>query len=141
MQRRDGQCQYPGCERTRTDAHHIIHWADGGPTNLTNLPSLCSRHHHLLHEGRYTVATNPDHRPAFVRPDGQVIPAVPHLPPPGTTQPGYLDRVAPFQPNWEGQRLDLPTIIEILHQYLPKPDPTPGDSAESYEPDSAESSA
>ena len=43
--------------------------------------------------------------------------------------------------NWEGQRLDLPTIIEILHQYLPKPDPTPADSAESYEPDSAESSA
>ena len=51
LQRRDGQCQYPGCERTRTDAHHVIHWADGGPTNLTNLPSLSFRRHHLLHEG------------------------------------------------------------------------------------------
>ena len=141
LQRRDRHCQYPGCSRTRTDAHHVVHWADGGPTNLTNLLSLCSRHHHLLHEGRYTIATSPEHRPAFVRPNGDVIPSVPRLPSLGTVQPDYLDQVVPFHSNWEGQRLDLPSIIGILHQYLPKPDPTSADSAESYERVSAEPSA
>ena len=139
LQRRDRHCQYPGCNRTRTDGHHIVHWADGGPTNLDNLLSLCSRHHHLLHEGRYTITTSPEQRPSFVRPDGQVIPAVPQLPPPGT-QPEYLDHIAPYHSNWEGDHLDLPLIIEVLHQYVPKPEVAPTDSAESEPaPDSAES--
>ena len=139
LQHRDRHCQYPGCGRTRTDGHHIVHWADGGPTDLANLISLCSRHHHLLHEGRYTITTRPDNKPTFTRPDGQVVPAVPHPPEPGN-QPGYLDPIAPYHSNWEGGRLDLPLIIEVLHQYLPKPEPTPADSAKSQPaPDSAES--
>jgi hypothetical protein len=41
---RDRGCRFPLCRRTRwTQVHHIIHWADGGPTNLDNLITLCGR--------------------------------------------------------------------------------------------------
>jgi hypothetical protein len=48
---RDGGCRYPGCDRPADwcDGHHVQHWADGGPTDLTNLVLLCSGHHHLIH--------------------------------------------------------------------------------------------
>lgn len=32
LARRDGGCQFPGCDIRRTQAHHVIHWVDGGPT-------------------------------------------------------------------------------------------------------------
>jgi hypothetical protein len=49
---RDQGCTYPGCERPHRwcDAHHIIHWAAGGPTSLANLTLLCRRHHRMAHE-------------------------------------------------------------------------------------------
>ena len=48
---RDRHCQHPGCDRPHRwcDAHHIQHWADGGPTALTNLKLLCRYHHTLAH--------------------------------------------------------------------------------------------
>lgn len=51
---RDQGCTHPGCGRPHRwcDAHHIQHWADGGPTNLDNLTLLCRRHHRIVHEGR-----------------------------------------------------------------------------------------
>lgn len=56
---RDKHCSYPGCTHTRwLDAHHVMHWADGGETNLDNCILLCSKHHRLLHEGGYTIETN-----------------------------------------------------------------------------------
>ena len=40
LQSRDrGQCQFPGCDSRRCDAHHVEHWADGGATRLQNLVS------------------------------------------------------------------------------------------------------
>ncbi len=55
---RDQHCQYPGCDRPHRwcDAHHLQHWADGGPTSLSNLTLLCRRHHRAVHEGGGTVA-------------------------------------------------------------------------------------
>ena len=54
---RDAGCRFPGCSATRfVDAHHVEHWADGGPTKLGNLILLCRSHHRLLHEGGYGVA-------------------------------------------------------------------------------------
>ena len=49
---RDQGCRFPGCDRPPawTDGHHIIHWADGGPTKLENLVSLCRPHHRAVHE-------------------------------------------------------------------------------------------
>ncbi len=56
LQRRDGGCRFPGCTASRfVDAHHIRHWADGGETCMENLVLLCSRHHHLVHEGGFTL--------------------------------------------------------------------------------------
>ncbi|MDH3730021.1 MAG: HNH endonuclease [Acidimicrobiia bacterium] len=48
---RDGGCAAQGCDRPPrwTDAHHKVHWADGGPTSLDNLVLLCRRHHRMAH--------------------------------------------------------------------------------------------
>lgn len=55
---RDRHCQWPGCERQAayTAAHHLVHWAVGGPTNLSNLVLLCHRHHWCVHEGGWKLA-------------------------------------------------------------------------------------
>ncbi len=39
LRRRDGGCVWPGCDRpaSMTIAHHLVHWAHGGPTDLANL--------------------------------------------------------------------------------------------------------
>ena len=49
---RDGGCTHPGCDRPHRwcEAHHITHWAHGGPTTLDNLRLLCRRHHRQAHE-------------------------------------------------------------------------------------------
>lgn len=49
---RDAGCRFPGCDRPPewTDAHHIVHWADGGETKLDNLLLLCRHHHRFVHE-------------------------------------------------------------------------------------------
>jgi len=49
--RRDGTCRFPGCtNHVFVEGHHITHWADGGPTDLSNLRLLCTRHHTAAHE-------------------------------------------------------------------------------------------
>jgi hypothetical protein len=52
---RDGHCSYPGCTMPSSwcDAHHLVHWADDGPTNLSNAALLCQRHHTIVHQRRY----------------------------------------------------------------------------------------
>ena len=48
---RDKHCTHPGCTRRPAycDAHHIIHWTRGGPTDLANLKLLCWEHHRKQH--------------------------------------------------------------------------------------------
>jgi hypothetical protein len=56
LRARDGGCVFPGCTNARwVDAHHVRHWARGGPTNLDNLVELCRRHHRLVHEGGFRL--------------------------------------------------------------------------------------
>jgi hypothetical protein len=56
LRARDPGCRFPGCENRRfLDAHHVHHWARGGPTTMENLLLLCRRHHRLVHEGGYRV--------------------------------------------------------------------------------------
>jgi len=66
---RDGHCQWPGCERdaSRCDGHHLVHWIEGGETNLGNLVLLCRRHHRMVHEGEWQL----------VRRNGRVVPVAP----------------------------------------------------------------
>jgi hypothetical protein len=46
---RDRGCRFPGCGLRFTDAHHVVHWANGGDTSLQNLLLLCARHHRAVH--------------------------------------------------------------------------------------------
>jgi hypothetical protein len=59
---RDRHCQFPDCtvDPTRCDAHHVQHWELGGGTDLDNLVLLCGGHHHLVHEGRWTITADRD---------------------------------------------------------------------------------
>ena len=68
---RDGGCVWPGCDAppSRCDAHHVKHWADGGPTNADNLALLCHRHHILLHEGGHHLQCHGDSW-VVLKPDG-----------------------------------------------------------------------
>ncbi|WP_198047363.1 HNH endonuclease signature motif containing protein [Kutzneria sp. 744] len=63
---RDGTCAFPGCatEPARCHAHHVVEWANGGPTSLDNMVLLCGSHHRLIHHSRWTV-TMVDQRPVF----------------------------------------------------------------------------
>ena len=53
---RDRTCRFPGCGAVRyLHAHHVVHWADGGPTDLDNLVLLCGFHHHLVHDDGWSM--------------------------------------------------------------------------------------
>jgi hypothetical protein len=74
LRSRDRGCRFPGCTHSHhLHAHHIQHWARGGPTEIGNLVQLCSYHHQLVHEGGYRVRVKSDTGLEFRRPDGRVI--------------------------------------------------------------------
>ncbi|KRE41086.1 HNH endonuclease signature motif containing protein [Knoellia sp. Soil729] len=58
---RDGQCTFPGCTAPAawTQAHHIVHWSSGGPSDLSNAALLCQRHHTQVHEQRLIATVHP----------------------------------------------------------------------------------
>ncbi|WP_382308560.1 DUF222 domain-containing protein [Herbiconiux sp. UC225_62] len=58
----DQTCRFPGCSRraNRCELDHTRDWAHHGTTTPENLTYLCSRHHHLKHETRWTVHPHPD---------------------------------------------------------------------------------
>ena len=63
LEHRDhGTCVVPGCGATRgLHAHHIQHWEDGGPTDLTNLVLVCPFHHRQHHRGGITITGPAQH--------------------------------------------------------------------------------
>ncbi|WP_069145610.1 HNH endonuclease signature motif containing protein [Rhodococcus erythropolis] len=67
---RDGGCAFPGCGTPSgwCDAHHIVHWNDGGPTDLDNLILLCGHHHRTLHHTEWRVEIGPDRKTIFYPP-------------------------------------------------------------------------
>jgi 5-methylcytosine-specific restriction endonuclease McrA len=113
-ERDHGRCQYPGCESRRVDLHHIQHWANGGPTSLENLVSLCKQHHMAVHDRGYLIAVRPGGTFAFYAPGGAEIPPSPALPAPD----GGIDDIHDADitpetiiPPWHGERLDLDYAI------------------------------
>ena len=122
---RDRSCRFPGCHGRFCQAHHIRHWAQGGPTTLSNLVLLCRRHHRAVHEEGYQVDRQPDGELRFRRPDGRVIPNVP-CPPEAPTDPvgtvkthndeaGIVVGPRTATPGWQGERLDVGYAIDVLH--------------------------
>ncbi|EIV91891.1 HNH endonuclease signature motif containing protein [Frankia sp. QA3] len=67
---RDQGCVFPGCDRPPAwcEAHHAVHWRDGGPTALHNLLLLCPTHHRQVHHDGWDIVFTDDHRPALVPP-------------------------------------------------------------------------
>jgi hypothetical protein len=122
---RDRSCRFPGCHGRFCQAHHIRHWAQGGPTTLSNLVLLCRRHHRAVHEEGYQVERLPDGELEFRRPDGRVIPNVPRPPearadPVGTVrtdndEAGVVVGPRTATPGWQGERLDVGYAIGVLH--------------------------
>jgi 5-methylcytosine-specific restriction endonuclease McrA len=125
LHHRDRSCRFPGCHVRVGQGHHVRHWAQGGPTTLSNLALLCRRHHRAVHEEGYQVARGPDGVLQFRRPDGRPLPDVP---PPATVP---ADPVAALRTRhqaeglhlhartglaqWLGERLDVGWAIDVLH--------------------------
>ncbi|MEW1956916.1 HNH endonuclease signature motif containing protein [Kineococcus sp. NPDC059986] len=65
MAERDRGCIAPGCGAPAwaCHVHHVVHWADGGPTSIDNLVLLCGRDHRALHAGRLEVRFGDDGLP------------------------------------------------------------------------------
>ena len=135
LHHRDRGCRFPGCGGRFTQGHHIRHWAEGGPTTLSNLALLCRRHHRAVHEEGYQVARGPDGALRFQRPDGRLLPDVP----PPASIPGdpvsvlrarhdaqglHLDERTTCA-GWLGERLDLVWAIDVLHPLALRARPCP----------------
>jgi hypothetical protein len=94
LQLRDDGCVFPACDAPASwcDAHHVVHWADGGPTSAENLASLCRHHHGVTHRSGWTMAADPQRPQRFMwtRPDGTVLRSqrrTDYPPPPATHSP------------------------------------------------------
>ncbi|GAB3766396.1 HNH endonuclease signature motif containing protein [Microlunatus parietis] len=67
---RDGGCSFPGCDRAPEwcERHHVIRWADGGLTILSNLTLLCAYHHRNFLNRGWEVRINLDGLPEWIPP-------------------------------------------------------------------------
>src|SRR6059036_3384020 len=125
LHHRDRGCRFPGCGRRFGQGHHIRHWAQGGPTTLSNLALLCRRHHRAVHEEGYQLDRQPNGELRFRRPDGRPLPEVP----PPLEVLGDPIKILQAQhdaegvglnartatPGWLGERLDVGWAIDVLH--------------------------
>jgi len=125
LHHRDRGCRFPGCGRRFGQGHHICHWANGGPTTLSNLALLCRRHHRAVHEEGFQVERQPDGALSFQRPDGRPLPESPP-PAPVPVDPvevlraqhdahGLHLHARTAMPDWLGERLDVGWAIDVLH--------------------------
>jgi hypothetical protein len=67
-------CSHPDCTVTIDDCriHHLQPWERGGRTDLADLAPVCETHHHLVHEGGWTLTMTPDRIATWIRPDGAI---------------------------------------------------------------------
>jgi hypothetical protein len=116
---RDGGCRFPGCtERRYVQAHHVVHWTDGGATDLANLVLLCWHHHHAVHEGGFRMSF--EHGVVTVwRPDGALLHSESLL----AEGPGIVEqnealglRITPesVASQWDGRRLTPELLADTV---------------------------
>ncbi len=83
---RDGTCRFPGCSRAARicEIDHTKDWLHNGQTAHDNLAHLCSAHHRLKHQTRWTVIqsaggvlnwTSPNGRAYATEPETRMQPA------------------------------------------------------------------
>jgi hypothetical protein len=76
--RRDRHCRFPGCSNSVfTNVHHLMHWTDGGLTDLDNLVLLCDHHHHKVHESRWRVSGDANGTLKFLGPTKRLMSSQP----------------------------------------------------------------
>ncbi|MFB6721244.1 DUF222 domain-containing protein [Kribbella sp. NPDC056345] len=56
LNKRDKGCVVCQAPPWMCHAHHVIHWAEGGPTSLQNLALLCAAHHRAVHNGQWAIS-------------------------------------------------------------------------------------
>ena len=122
------QCQFPGCNSRHCDAHHVVHWADGGATQLANLVLCCRFHHRAVHEEGFQVVADAAGRFQFLRPDGAPLPAVPPAPQWQGAGAPLAPTVARLEaagitigphtatPEWYGESLNVAAALDVLWQ-------------------------
>ncbi len=127
LARRDRGCRFPGCGQRFCDAHHIVHWADGGATKLDNLVLLCRHHHRAVHEEGFGVRfENGD--VAFTTPGGRRISNAPRAP---EVEAGEGAKLRLEQERlgidagttitkWNGEPLDLDWAVRALKRAFPR---------------------
>ncbi|MEW9872786.1 DUF222 domain-containing protein [Arthrobacter sp. HS15c] len=74
LRMRDGRCTFPGCSNQSLDneADHLLAWADGGTTGVSNLRQLCPRHHRLKHASTWTpTPATKNEPPGWISPSGR----------------------------------------------------------------------
>jgi 5-methylcytosine-specific restriction endonuclease McrA len=126
LQNRDRGCRFPGCGIRVAEGHHVRHWAQGGPTTLSNLALLCRRHHRAVHEHGYRVDRHPDGTLRFRRPDGGLVPDVSpavavRADPVDAfrthhSSQGFDIRARTSCASWLGERLDAGWALDVLHR-------------------------
>lgn len=119
--RDQGQCRFPGCTSQRVDAHHIVPWLAGGPTDISNLVLVCRFHHTLIHDHGYQIHWgNGDLE--FRRPGGAPIlqaaspttGTVEHLVETHTAQQLEITNNS-LAPTWSGEAFDPdPILLRLL---------------------------
>ncbi|MDZ4352476.1 MAG: HNH endonuclease signature motif containing protein, partial [Arthrobacter sp.] len=128
---RDGRCPFPGCNNHSldNDADHLLAWADGGTTGITNLGQPCPKHHRLKHNSGWTPAgASKDKPPGWTSPSGRSYPSEqqdwepaqwPHDSPDTDMN---TDLGLPVEPGWDPD-LDLPEELGWGPDADPPPDP------------------
>ena len=98
---RDGGCSFDSCGRPPewTEAHHRIHWEDGGETSVANCCLLCDYHHRRVHHDGWDVIL--------------INGAIHVIPPP------WIDSTR--RPRRNTQRAALTTLTDITHLGFPEP--------------------
>jgi hypothetical protein len=100
---RDGKCPFPGCSNNSLDneADHILAWAKGGTTGVSNLGQPCPKHHKLRHIGswRPTPATK-NEPPGWISPSGRHYKSEHQDWEPPTWPDAWFDAIAHIDPGF-----------------------------------------
>ncbi|WP_309108560.1 DUF222 domain-containing protein [Arthrobacter sp.] len=123
---RDAKCPFPGCHNHSLDneADHLLAWADGGTTGITNLGQPCRKHHHLKHNTAWTPSqATANQTPGWTAPSGRHYPSEQQdwQPP---TWPNHAGLPPPNQHPDRNQDLTLPMDQDLplpVDQDLPMP--------------------